>query len=75
MLPFVPTDLDVSEQPDNEDAMFSELEARIDDFLEQENVFVSHVDEAKQALFDPFIVKQHFSRRHPNARSSYNKNK
>ena len=65
MLPSVQSDLAVSVTADGaaakEDAMLSAIEDRIDDFLESEGVFVSHVDDAKQALFDPFAVKSRLS--------------
>lgn len=60
------------DETDNEDAMFSALEDRIDDFLEQEGVFVSHVDDAKAALFDPFVTRPNFSLNLPANRSSIN---
>lgn len=61
MLPFVQSDLAVSvaagDETEMEDTMLSAIEDRIDNFLESEGVFVAHVDEAKQAMFDPFAVK------------------
>jgi hypothetical protein len=76
MLPFVQSDLTESvaagdETELDEDALFSALEDRIDNFLESEGVFVSHVDDAKM-FGGPFVVKSRFSQRLPTIRSSIN---
>ena len=72
MLPFVQSDLTDGQDTDMDDAMFSELEDRIDNFLDSEGVFVSHVDDAKQALFGPFAATSRLSQRLPTSRSSIN---
>jgi len=77
MLPFVPSDCAVSnatgDEANAEDAMLIAMEDRIDSFLESEGVFVAHVDEAKQALFNPFVSRRgRISQRLPATRSSIN---
>ena len=55
--------------------MLSALEERIDAFLDQEGIFVSHPEDAKAALFDPFVTKPGFSLGLPASRSSINMTK
>ena len=81
MLPFIQSDLAdsiVAEKDtdlENEDAFFSAIEDRIDNFLDSEGVFVSHVDDAKQALFGPFAVTSRLSQTLTATRSSINLSK
>ena len=72
MLPFVRSDLEDGPDTDMEDEMFSAIEDRIDDFLDSEGVFVSHVDDAKQALFAPFVATSRYSHELPARSSSIN---
>ena len=57
---------------DDEDALFNALEDRIDAFLDEEGIFVSHPEDAKALLFDPFVTKRGFSLALPTTRPSLN---
>ena len=57
---------------DDEDAMFNALEDRIDAFLDEEGIYVSHPEDAKALLFDPFLTKPSFSLVLPKNRLSLN---
>ena len=60
---------------EDEDAFLTGIEDRIDNFLDSEGVFVSHVDDAKQALFGPFALTSRLGQGLPASKSSFNLSK